>query len=178
MNSYRFIYNESRLSFVKVGKRLKSIVKSLHKSSVIERSLGSSEFACKTSVTVGQDVFVLVVLPNVIDVGHVQVELEGDVFGKVTDKIRLVVDGVMDVMNCGLFSEKEKVIFSILLVFSIYGSQFLHLVYTSFNIIVIVRVANLRILDPIFALPLGTNSLIYLSVQRSIFFSISFFSGR
>lgn len=108
MNSYRFNYNESRLSFVKVGKRLKSIVKSLHKSSVIERSLGSSEFACKTSVTVGQDVFVLVVLPNVIDVGHVQVELEGDVFGKVTDKIRLVVDGVVDVMNCGLFSEKEK----------------------------------------------------------------------
>ena len=63
---------------VKVNEGLERIVKSLHEGCVIDRCLRSRELAGEAPISVGQNVLLFVVLPRVVDLGHVDVVLEGN----------------------------------------------------------------------------------------------------
>ena len=100
--TYRYAIQDPSASRIKVNEGLQRVIESPHEGRVIDRGRGSSELALEAAISVCQDVLLLVVLPNVVDVGDVDVVLEADVGAEVFHEIRLIVDGQVTI-RCGRY---------------------------------------------------------------------------
>ena len=79
-------------SLLDVHECLHRIVQSFHESRVVNRRFGSGKLAGEALVPVGEDVGVLVSLPRLENVGHVDVVAVVAGLDQVVDKLRLEVD--------------------------------------------------------------------------------------
>ena len=104
LKTYRYAIQDPSAcaSRIKDNEGLQCVIESPHEGRVIDRGRGSSELALEAAISVCQDVLLLVVLPNVVDVGDVDVVLEADVGAEVFHEIRLIVDGQVTI-RCGRY---------------------------------------------------------------------------